>query len=588
MPMSIRRIDLFQVLSILAFALAFSVRLYQLGMAPLSDFESEPALQALHISRGDHSVLGHEPGYMLLSAALFYVFNDTNGFARFLPALAGSLLVLVPILLHSLLGRPAALITAFGLALDPGLVTASRLAGGPMVAAGFGLMAIALLYVNRPIWAGVFAGLAIISGPQAFSGALGLGLTAVIGYLLVRRGQLEPLREEGKQFESKKGLWNGIVAGGGVILVAATLFFQLPQGLGSVTGIVPAYLEGWLTRTGVPASRCLTALLIYEPLPLIFGVLGAVRSWRSRLAVSQWLSLWSAFAFVITLLYPGRQVMDLVWVLIPLWGLAGLEISRYFSVEEKDRLPAAIQASLILILMALGWINLAGLSQVGGDVQLYRLRLAVVGGTIALGAVTTILVALGWSSSAAKLGLVWGLIAGLGLYMIATMWWSAQLHPNGAQELWYPGSAIDQERLLLTTLGDLSEGKSGFRESIDVVVTTAAPSLQWALRDWPNARFATTTVAGELPSVIISTSDQPDPSLAVAYRGQDFAWWLYPSWQNSLASVWPTWLVFRKAPEEIGYIILWARSDLFPGGVLSPQEESPLEEEQTPGEGPLR
>jgi hypothetical protein len=226
--------------------------------------------------------------------------------------------------------------------------------------------------------------------------------------------------------------------------------------------MVPTYLEGWLTPSGVPTSRILTALIIYEPLPLIFGLLAAY-----GVGGGEYLShngcLWVAFGFILTLFYPSRQMIDLIWVLIPLWGLAGLEISRYFSVEDKDRLPAAIQASLILILMALAWINLAGLNQAGGDIQLYRLRLAVVGGTIALGAVTTALVALGWSASAAKLGLAWGLMAGLGLYMIATMWGVTQMRPNGKQELWYPGPAIDQDRLLLATLGDLSEGKSGFR-----------------------------------------------------------------------------------------------------------------------------
>jgi hypothetical protein len=587
--MSIRRIKLFQVLSILIFALALSVRLYQLGAAPLSDFEAETALQALQISRGDRSILGVGPGTVLFSAAMFNIFNDTNGSARVLPALAGSLLVLVPLFMHPMLGRPAALITALGMALDPGLVAASRLVGGPMVAAGFGLMAIALLYIRRPIWACIFAALTIISGTQAFAGALGLALTVIVGHLLVRRDRLTPLWEQDPLLESKKDLRNGLIAGGGVILVAATLFFQFPQGLGSLAGMVPAYLEGWLTPSGVPAIRVLTALIIYEPLPLIFGLLAAIRGWRTRITVSQWLSLWVAFAFILTLLYPGRQVIDLVWVLIPLWGLAGLEISRYFSVEEKDRLPAAIQASLILILMALAWINLAGLNQAGGDIQLYRLRLAVVGGTIALGAITTALVAMGWSATAAKLGLAWGLMAGLGLYMIATLWGVTQIRPNGEQELWYPGPAIDQDRLLLATLGDLSEGKSGFRESIDVVVTASAPSLQWALRGWPNTRFETNSLAGELPSIIINTAEQPDPSMAVAYRGQDFAWWIHPTWQNSFASVWPTWLVFRAAPQETEHVILWVRSDLFPGGVLTPQEEQPLtEEEAVPEEGQLR
>jgi hypothetical protein len=93
----------------------------------------------------DQSILGHGPGTVLFSAAMFYIFNDTNGFAR--------------VSLHCWKSsRPGAVIVTPDTwpascidhcawdGLDPGLVAASRLADSPMVAAGFGLMAIALLY----------------------------------------------------------------------------------------------------------------------------------------------------------------------------------------------------------------------------------------------------------------------------------------------------------------------------------------------------------------------------------------------------------------------------------------------------------
>jgi hypothetical protein len=236
--------------------------------------------------------------------------------------------------------------------------------------------------------------------------------------------------------------------------------------------------------------------------------------------------------------------------------------------------------------MALGWLNLAGLSLSGSDFQTTQLRWAVILGTVALGAVTTVLIGLGWSVKTAQQGLVWGLLLGLGFYSIATMWGLSQLRPNGEQELIAPNPVTKQVEDLLVTLGDLSEWRTGLRDSLDVIVTSSEPSLRWALRNWPQARFLSSVPAGELPSMIINSEDQPSPSLSVGYRGQEFAWWVSPAWDGAIPLNWPEWLVFRKAPQVVSHVVLWARGDIFPGGVLTPveapdandDEEIPLEE----------
>ena len=60
------------------------------------------------------------------------------------------------------------------------------------------------------------------------------------------------------------------------------------------------------------------------------------------------------------------------------------------------------------------------------------------------------------------------------------------------------------------------------------------------------------------------------------------AWRIKPGWQGGLPMdwlAWPRWLVFRDAPQQVEHLILWARSDLFPGGEMLPtDDEAPLEE----------
>jgi predicted membrane-bound mannosyltransferase len=118
----------------IALAFAISLRFFHLGALPLSNFEADWALQALRIIQGLRPTIGPNPAYVHLTAVLFFLFSATNFLARFWPALAGTALVLAPWLLRRRMGRIPALVLAFGLALDPGLVAMSRLAGGPILA----------------------------------------------------------------------------------------------------------------------------------------------------------------------------------------------------------------------------------------------------------------------------------------------------------------------------------------------------------------------------------------------------------------------------------------------------------------------
>ncbi len=128
------------------------------------------------------------------------------------------------------------------------------------------------------------------------------------------------------------------------------------------------------------------------------------------------------------------------------------------------------------------------------------------------------------------------------------------------------------------------------RDTLDVVLITSAPSLMWEMRNWSEARFMTAVPAGDLPSVIITSEDQPEPNLSIGYRGQDFAWWAYPNWAGVLPENWPSWLVFRNASQINTNIVLWARADLFPGGGLGLDEDlsQDVEEEIPLGQLPLR
>ncbi len=573
-------------LYILAFLLALGLRFIYANSMPLSDAEAGWALQALSITRGQPVELGPQPGVLLLTSLLFSIFGSSNFLARLIPALAGSLLVFAPATFRGWLGRTAALIAAFGLALDPGLVALSRQVGSPIPALSFGLLALGAWANRQTILAGLLAGLALLSGPAILWGLLAIALAWFIGSLLTKLDLAVPWVTSLDSLIFPETASRQLRSGATFVLAAVvfigTLFFRYPQGLGSLASILPAYLQGWTIPSGVPDLRLPAALLIYAPLGLVFGLIAAVRSWlpvsgldeRQR-ALAQRLGLWALIALILFMAYPGRQVSDLAWVLLPLWGLAAVELSLDLAIPKDaySRLISLGQATLLLILAAFAWMNLAGLSHLAADSGGTGTRgaLLLIIGAVSMAAVTTLLVTLGWSWRIARLGLSWGLTIALGIYTLGNITHSAQLRPQASQDLWSQPPEAGQTGLLLTTLEDLSQWHTGFQRQIDVTVLANSPSLQWALRDFPRAQFTTVLSSQDQPSVILAYKDQKTPDLKSGYRGEAFTWERYPGWEGLLPPDLPAWLVFRQAPTQDSQVILWARLDLFPGGATSSQ-----------------
>jgi hypothetical protein len=593
---STRQLTSEDALFFLALGLGLFVRFLDLGKAPLTDFEAGWALQALQVGRGAFNgqllAIGPQPAYVLLTGVLFYLSNATNFLARFWPATAGASLVLLPYLFRRQLGRIAALVLAFGFALDPGLVTISRLAGGPMLGLGISLLALTAWYFHKPVIAGLFGGLALLSGVSLINGLLGLCLAVIVTRLLwglplrpvstvisEPSNSAQPPTALGPgQMSWKSLVWLAVIT----VILVGTLFLRVPQGLAGWLETIPSYLSGWVHSSGISVSRLLAVLVFYQPLALLFGLIAIERIFfhpgqqdindspgDTRSPDYRWMVFWFVFSLLLWVIYPDRQVYDLVWVLVPLWVLAALELSRYLP-EQEGFWVSLIQAGVLLVLMALFWLTLAGLAQAPLTSPGTSLRYSILGGILVLGILTSGLVSLGWTWNVARRGAVWGISASLGLYVLSSMWSAAQLNPNQPQELWAPGSGSGQVGLMLQTLGDLSEWNTGFRQSIDVTAPQDIPSLQWALRDYAKARYVNSPSSSDQPSVVFTREGDQSPELAAAYRGQDFVWWVNPDWEGALPLELERWITYRQAPVKDTHLILWARTNLFPGAAASP------------------
>lgn len=562
----------------LAFFIALFVRLIGLGAMPLTDAEAAPALQALRISQSASPALDPHPLYILSTSLLFLLYGGgTNFLARFIPALIGSLLVLAPLLFDNRLKPRPSLILAFFLALDPGLVAISRQAASPILAIAFLVFAVGFINKEKHNLAAVSAALALLGGPSVWFGFLGIGITFAISKLLVSRTKSsEETSSEKKEASEPQPstfklqpstfklqfstfpLFTFILT----FLLAGTLFFAAPGGIGAAFSSIPAFLQTWRAPSNVTQGMLITSLLVYQPFALLLASIALIRGWANGLRRIVLLSIWLFVALLLVVFLPARQMADLAWMLLPLNALASLELARHFTVFPEERREVIGVVLLTVFIWVFAWLGFAGINYLQVATPNYNLRAGMLIGSIFLLMVSLVLVAAGWSIRIARLGGIWGMAVCLGVLSLGGLFGSAGLRGIAFPEMWWQPNIPTQAPLLRETISQVSEfGRGNDHAATVAIMGIKSPAIEWALRENPvqvvDSLDVTTT-----PDFVV-TSYEINPQLASAYRGQDFIWRQTPLWGFADLPSWLRWVSLRQMPQTQEVIILWAKSDLF-------------------------
>ena len=552
----------------LAFLLALGLRFIQLGVIPLTDAEALPALQALRIAQSLKPALSPHPFYILSTSILFFLYGGgTNFLARFAPALAGSMLVFAPLILQRIKPRPG-LILAFFIALDPGLISLSRQAASPIFAITFLIFTWGFFSQNKPRIAGFFAALALLSGPSIWAGLLGLGITWALyqafELLLKPRNQSTDESTEA-DLPAKRSTFDlrlSTISFAITFITAGTLFFIAPNGLSATLASIPTFINSWLTPSDVPPGRLFLSLLVYQPLTLLLALIAIIRGWRkgSRRIIP--ISIWLLVSLLLAIFIPSRQISDLAWMLIPLCGLAALELVRNIDMFPDERIEVAGVILLTAFIWAFSWLDFSKIVWVQAASQEYFMRFWLLLGAALLLLFSILLVASGWSIRTARIGGVLGLAVVLGVFGFGGALGSAGLRGSNHPELWWSANIPAQAELLRSTVSDLSEWKLGNDNAAPVVIVGVnSPALEWTLREHQVTIVESLDISSS-PYFVI-TPLQNDPTLASSYRGQDFTWRQTPLWNDTLPQTWVRWVTLREMTQTGETIILWARDDLF-------------------------
>jgi hypothetical protein len=289
--------------------------------------------------------------------------------------------------------------------------------------------------------AGISIGMALLSGPIVWPGILGLAIAYVLANWLVGQdAKGEQNQPDVAAAPSADGVQTvnqrtALLFALGTLFFIGTLFFSLPSGLSAAASGIPVYVRGWIESANVPALQILQALLLYSFLPLAFGLYSGIRGMLRNERINQFLFAWFFIALLLVLLYPGRQVSDLAWPILPLTALASRQFTRVFRIPAYDRLATLGQAVLVALVLGFTSLTLVALSNniLLSTSQEYIFRLAGAGVLLFAGMG---LVAWGWSKQVALRGFSWGAALLLFFYSIAATWNVSGLSGRAGAELW--------------------------------------------------------------------------------------------------------------------------------------------------------
>jgi len=553
--------------------IALGLRLWDLGRQLLPAAESATAWQSwLALQSQPYDLHGQSPLLVFGNVVVFLLFGASDAWARLLPALAGSLLAVLPWFLRRELGTVGALAAAAILTFSPTLLFFSRSLDGSMVAAaGALLLVICFLRYRqaaqiRYVYVGAIAlALMLLSGPSTYGVLFIFGLYLLGAWLLSARGTANE-RQAGIALPPSADLGRAAIVGGAVFVLVAT---GLLTNLGGIqAGLVDGF-SGWLSAFapragGLPWFYPGLLLLLYEPLALVFGLIGLawlVIDWRrgsQPTSLAGFLCYWFLAGLLLALLAGAKSPAAIVTLLVPLALLAGVAIGRLVETLDRPTLldNGALYLALLLPVIAFGiaaWLNPSSLF--GGRFASLERRIQTVELIVLfvlLLALITLAVRYVLRLRARGTALALGLCA-LGVLGVLTLHsaWAVGYQISAGEPLAL-SVTLPKTRLLIADVDDLAGQLKGNQTEIVVDPALQLP-LGWYLREYRNVSYSRLTATPKAPLVLVAQENEAAAKpLLGGYAAQRYSLqsvWTPAAWQ---VIDWVRWLLYRQAPASPG------------------------------------
>ena len=582
---AVAEVDLWQVSVFLVASIGIFVRWWDLGWRPLQPAEAMLALESLSIVMGEAAEIDVSALLLNGNALMMLMFGASDGVVRALPALAGSLLVLLPLWLKPQLGKSGTLITMVFLAISPTLIFATRHNTPEVLTAAAGLTVVvcATRYMDRRNSSAIYAGavafaLLMASGYPAYTYLIAFAPFVATRYLagsLTRPATDASAAEEEspanpetfgpREIVSDRRILAraGLLAGAVFAIVSTAALTNLRVIQAGLAGPLAEWLSGFGSTNLTSMGTQLATLVSYEGVLLVAALMGAVLFLRDGNRFGRLLVWWLVAGTLIGVIGGAEQSLALVAGLVPAALLAGSAAGRLLDrLQGAGQLNNLIAVALGLIILSVpGYVSITFTSYVANNAGQR---------TLALGFLISIVIAIiigftlsvflhGFdvtSRSFAGAGLVAGLkitlrsfaVAGLvaGLLFTFRVATNLNLHPNAnPNELLTPAVTSPDVRRLMYDFGVLVDVIHINRAPRSVQIETGVgPVLRWYMRDQENVSF----VSGSSGSPAIYIGDPTvAPPLGGAYVSQRYRIASSGQLRITRPEELTRWLMFRES-----------------------------------------
>ena len=491
---------------------SLALRVWNLGIAPLTNAEAANALTALALSRGE-SVTTLNPFFITLQSIVMSLFGASDVGARLPVVIAGALLCLMPVLLRPQINRQRTLLYGALLTLSPTLVFASRQAEGALIGWALALAAWCCWQRGWGRAALICVGLLLACGLDAVSPLIVLLAALVIDGLAMksRKASLPVTR-------------NDLILGAAAFLVASTGFLWRLSGLGDAFNGIAV----WPLHLGYPAligfPRLMTGSLIYEPLMILCatgGVAYLILRQRFHTREALWL-VWVGLGLLLLGIDNSRSAISITPVVIGSAAFASAALApllRRSPIQSGEFLDYPRYAEAVVFVLSTVMLVYAymGLSMYSGQQTTSWLFTILLGLLMVAG--IGIVATLTYSPLLALRGISMAVGLCLLLYTFSTGYALTQTHAANPAEAYIAEAGDEGLRELVQTIRTISTRAYGDPETIPIQVLDTAPSaLRWVLRDQRGVSYVARL--SNAPAALTSINRKPEDE--ASYIGNAF------------------------------------------------------------------
>ncbi len=541
---------------LLAFLVGLGLRLWGLGEMRFTLAEAQIAQGAWQMALGDASGLSGNMSYAGLSAILFFLYEPSFFFARLMPVLLGSSLILIPWFWRDVLGDKVALVLAVGLAIDPILLSFSRQIVTPIFVLAGLAWSFTALKNKRPVLAGSLLALAFLGGYSFWV----LTLVGVAIFLVWRKGANIAFIDDSYKAKSfLLPLLTSIIVS---LVLISSAFLLSTEGLGGIGAGLVELLQLFGKPYELRVYQPIIVAIAYSLLPLFFVVWALVEDSRNHQPLKNLPFLIGWGLSVLLSLLLGRQDLGiLAFAAVFAWLGAAESIARIIEQASEHReIVLGVTAFQIVILVYIMMVS-RRLTSTALNPQDFRVALFAILAGVLLLVISTILVGMGWSRRVSGKALKHSLLIVLLVMTVGVSLRSVRSQQESMTLSLLAGPIVLPNNDVEAVLDEIDRNGRADKTEITYDLGNLEQQLAWFFReqvDWKSAQNV-------LQADLMLSKSETDFSAADAYRGRNVVLYRQIDQQVVKPGDFLKTLLGEPLPFASQKGVLWVRLNFFTG-----------------------